>query len=447
MATTAANANTDGCTTVQVELGVPNSSFLPLDQINTTHVSSSIVESVKGISTHQLVLRSPTTDYVDTILRAVQSQGTPMVRYRIGVGVSGQTVFLPWQQQVITDITATIEGMGTTAGHFVRMSLKDILFTISRSTKVAAWRGTVSDIVEQIAVNNDISDTVVEPTVGEGLWIQSYVDDEDFIRKRMLHRAINAKGRGCYSFYVQDNVLHFHSPDYQAQLKQLVYYQANNLLLQQLDESQNMLEFGASGVRVIVYDPYTGMMGESVSDPAKALRLGNVITPLSQVEGADLHYPFHLSTNTVQEAQNIAQTVYENSRLQTLGLRLDIARSIFLRVGDMVQVVITPSGSKNSVWSGTYFVTNASYQVENGSMVSVFVVKRGEYQTDNLTPTTLTVLGENLVVNNQQAPGQPLNLQSTQSSTLTHGSGQSSYTSIYVTTQDPNTAPNPSPNF
>ncbi len=447
MSITAANASLEGRATVQVELKLPNNKFLPFNDISVVHVSSTIVETVKGISSHQLVVRAPTTDYVDSIIRFVQSQGSPRIRYRIGVGLPGQMTFLPWQEYIIENFSAAIEGVGPTAGHFIRFSLKDILFTISRSTKVAARRGAVSSIVQQIATDNSLSDTVIEPTVGDGLWIQSFVDDEDFIRQRMIKRAINSKGRGCYNFYVQDNVLHFHSPDYQAPLKELVYYQANNIGLTQLDETQPMLEFGASNVRLVTFDPYTATLAEISSDPTKALRLGNVITALTNVPGADLNYPFHISTNTAQEAQNIAQSVYENARMQTLGLKLDIARSIFLRVGDLVQVTISPSGSKNSVWSGVYFVTDAVYQIESGAMVSVFVVKRGEFQTSNQSPTSVTLLGENLVINDQQALGQPLNLKLAESSQLTHGAGQSAATAVFVSTQDPDTAPNPNPNF
>ena len=445
MPITAANTNLEGRATVQVELKLPNNKFLPFNDVNIVHVSSTISESVKGVSTHQLVVRAPTTDYVDNIIRFVQSQGSPRVRYRIGVGLPGNMTFLPWQEHIIADFSAAIEGVGPTAGHFIRMALKDILFTMSRSTKVLAHRGPVSGIIERIASDNGITDTVIEPTVGDGLWVQNFADDEDFIRKRMIQRAINSKGRGSYNFYVQDNVLHFHSPDYQAQLKELVYYQTNNIGLTQLDESQHMLEFGASNVRVVTFDPYTATMAEISSDPSKALRLGNIITPLTNVAGADLNFPFHLSTNTVQEAQNIAQTVYENARMQTLGLKLDIARSLFLRVGDLVQVTISPSASKNSVWSGVYFVTDAVYQIESGAMVSVFVVKRGEFQTSNLSPTSITILGENLVISSQQAPGQSLNLKLAESSQLTHGSGKAGSTSIFVDTQNPTMAPNPTP--
>jgi hypothetical protein len=442
----AANANVEGRAVVEVELRLPNNKFVPLSDINVTHVKSVVTESTVDPSAHELIVRAPTTDYLDSVIRYVQSQGTPRVRYRLGVGVPGRMVYLPWQEQIITSISGVLEGLGSTAGHFVRMSLQDILFTMSRTTKVSSHRGTVSSIVQRIAADNGIVNTVVEPTVGEGLWIQSFMDDREFIQDRLLMRAINQKGRGNYSFYVQDNVLHFHSPDYQAQLKELVYYQTNNIGLTQLDETQNLLPYGAAGVRAVVYDPYSATAAEFVSDPERALRLGNVITPLGGMN-LDRNYPFHLSTNTTQEIRNIAQTTYENSRMQLMGLKLDITRSLFLRVGDLVQVIISPSGSKNSPWSGVYYVTNATYNVESGSMVSVFVVRRGEYQTNNLSPTSLTILGDSLVVSPQRAPGQPLNIKLAESSVLAHGSGKSNYTSTFVDTQSPTSAPNPSPKY
>lgn len=445
MALTAANTNLEGRSVVELELRLPNNKIIPFSSVNILHVQSDITESIKSSTVHQAVVRSPTTDYIDQVIRFAQSQGTPRIRYRIGTGKPGQTAYLPWQESLLADFGAAIEGLGKTAGHYIRMDLSDSLFTFSRQTKCAARRGKISDIVQTIAQENGISDVVIEPTVGDGLWIQSFVDDVDFIRKRMVPRAINDKGRGNYNFYVQDNVLHFHSPDYQAALKELVYYQTNNISLTQLDSSQSYLEAGASGVRVIVYDPYTGQAKEVASDPNKALRFGNVMHQLLNVTGAELNYGFTLSTNSPQEADNLAQSIYENARSQILGLKLDIVRSIFLRVGDLIRITISPNSGKNTVWSGVYLVTDANYHIESGTMLSSFVVKRGEFQTNNLAPTTIDVLGDNLVINDQQAPGQPVNLKTAQSSTLTHGAGQAGFTSIFVQTQDPNTQPNPSP--
>jgi hypothetical protein len=283
MPVTAANTNADGTVSVEVEVQLPNSKFIPFSSMNVEHITSHIVESVKGVGTHTLTVRAPTTDYVDNVLRFAQSTGTPSIRYRLGVGLPGQKTFLPWQNYFLTNFGATIEGVGDAAGHFITMTLKDSLFTISRSTKVDSHRGVLSDIIDRIASNNSMTENVIEPTVGDGLWIQNFMDDESFIRTRLIRRAVNAKGRGNYNFYIQDNAIHFHTPDYQAQLKELVYYQTNNVSLTQMDETQNLIAYGASNVRMIVFDPYTASASEIAADPEKALRLGNVITPLENV--------------------------------------------------------------------------------------------------------------------------------------------------------------------
>ncbi|MBO8546959.1 hypothetical protein INP43_13545, partial [Staphylococcus aureus] len=67
---------------------------------------------------------------------------------------------------------------------------------------------------------------VVEPTDGKFLLVQNFSDDSAFIVQRLLHRAINLQGRGGYFCFIQDNVLHFHTLDYQAAVKQLDFYGA-----------------------------------------------------------------------------------------------------------------------------------------------------------------------------------------------------------------------------
>lgn len=432
---------------MELELRLPNSKIIPFSKVNIVHDRTILTETLKAPSTHEVWVQAPTTDYVDNLIRFAQSQGTPKIRYRIGVGLPGQMAYLPWQDAIITDLSAAIDGIGKSTGHFVRLTLSDYLFTMTRRTKVVTRKGKISAIVAQIAKENGITNTVIEETTGEGMWVQSFVDDFDFLLNRMVPRAINSKGRGNYGLYVQDNTLHFHSPDYQANLKELVYYQVNNIGLTQLDESQHMLEYGASGVRVVVYDPYTSQIREVASDATKALKLGNVMHQLVNVKGADLNVPFHLSTNAPQEAENMAQAMYENARSQILGIKVDVARSIFLRVGDIVRIIISPSSDKATVWSGTYLVTNACYTIESGAMMSSFVVKRGEFQTNSTTPQSIAVLGSTVIISDQEAPGQALNLKTTQSSGLTHGAGQSAFTSVFTQTQNANTLPSPLKNY
>lgn len=447
MADTSANINLEGNAVVEVELLMPNNKIIAFNEINTTHVRSKISESIKGINEHELVVRSPTTDFIDSLVRFDQSQGTPLLRFRLGVGTPGKMTYLPWHTHIIVDFNAAIEGVGKTAGHFCRITTRSKLFTMSRQTKVKARSGYISDIVQEIATENGFTDMVIEPTLSQGTWIQNFIDDYDFVRSRMVPRAVNAKGRGSYSFYTQDGVLHFHSPDYQAALKTYDYFSPNDISLCQMDDSQRQIEAGASGVRVVNYNPLTGQTAEIASDVAKALRFGNTVNLLSNLTGTELNISHHQSASSPNDPQNMAQSTYENAHSQALGVRLELNRNILIRVGDILNLTISPSGGKASPWSGTYLVTNSYWGVDSGALVSAFVIKRGEFQTSNLANSTASVFGENVIESEQQAPGQPLNLKSTQSSPLTHGAGQSSDTSVFATTQSPNAAPNPTPNY
>jgi hypothetical protein len=443
----AANSTVEGRAIVEAELRLPNSKIVPFNRANLVHVRSTITESIKKPSEHELVFRAPSTDYVDNIIRHAQSLGTPKLRYRVGIGLPGNMVFLPWQDQIISDFTAILEGVGTTAGHYCRMSLGDHLVTIARKARVTSRRGRISRIVEQLARENGLNSLIIEDTEGEGMWIQSFESDFDFIRHRLLPRAVNGKGRGNYSLYIRDNTLHFHSPDYHAELKELIYYQANTVGLTQMDESQAQLEHGASGAVLVVYDPYTAQSKEVLSDPAKALRLGNTMHKLSNVRGSEFTMPYHLSTNSPMEAEHLAQSIYENARSQALGLKLDISRSLFLRVGDILRIAISPVSGKNTVWSGTYLVTDSCTVIESGAVTASFIVKRGEFQTSSTRHTSIQIYGDNVILNEEDAPGQPLNLKAVQSSRITRGSGQATFTSVFVDSRSPSSAPNPNPKF
>ena len=432
---------------VDAELLLPNTRTMPFAQIGTVHVSSTIAETIARHNTHELIFQTQSTNFVNSLIRYAQSQGTPQLRFRLGLILEGQATYLPWQQHIITDFNAAVTGSGALAAHLCRLGTTDSTFLMERATRVVSRSGLISDIVAEIGRTNGYSNLAIEPTVGQGLWIQSFIDDYDFVRNRLMPRAINAQGEGNYHFYDQDGTLHFHSPSYLATVKPLDYYGVAAESLTQVDTSQQLIEIGASGVRAVIYDPLTGQTAELASDPTKVLRLGNTTTQLTSLSGTELSLPYHLSYNTQQEAQNLAQSGYENAHAQTLELRLNLPRSIYLRAGDMLNINITPSADNTSVWSGTYLVISGTYAVRGGALTSAFTLRRGEYQTSSLQPTSAQLLSDNAVDNSDNAPGQPLNLKSTQSSPLTHGAGQISSTSVFAATQDANTAPNPAPAY
>lgn len=431
------NPSVEGPSHVELELRLPNSKIIPLDKINIVHVTSTIKESLFSSSEHVFTIKSPTMDFVDNLLRYAFAEGTPKLRYRLGIGVPGNTFYLPWQEHIITSYGASLEGIGLSTGHYTQITTNDHLFTMSRVNKVATRRGKISDIVATMAQQQGLTHTVIEPTQGEALYIQSYMDDVDFIRQRLIPRAVNAKGRGNYHLCLQDNVLHFHSPDYQATIKELLYYQGSSMSLTQLDHSEHHLEMGASGASVIGYDPYTGEIKEVPSDPTQALRLGNTTHNLFRLKGTQANILYHLSANPPQEIDFMAQNTYEAAHSMMLGLNLEMTQTLFLRVGDILKILISPSNQKNSIWSGTYLVTSSVHDLDRGALKSSFVVRRGEFQTAHSTPSSFYFDRQNVVRDEITAPGQDLNVKETQSSSLTKGAGKSVGASVFVTAIDP----------
>src|SRR6516162_1377725 len=118
MATKSTNPNQDGRSTIQLELRLPNNKIIPFTAMNLEHISSTMAESLKQHGTHNLVVRAPSTEFVDNIVRFAQSKGTPRIRFRLGLGLPGQAAFLPWQEYLIVDFSASLEGLGKSAGHY-----------------------------------------------------------------------------------------------------------------------------------------------------------------------------------------------------------------------------------------------------------------------------------------------------------------------------------------
>jgi hypothetical protein len=328
-------------------------------------------------------------------------------------------------------------GAGPEAGHEITLVTSDALSIVNRVARVAAHRGTISRIVRAIAERNHISDTVIEDTVGEGVWYQSFQGDEEFVRSRLVARARSKLGRGNYFLYMRDNALHFHTLDYHAQIKAFNYYagpRSANLAL--TDLSQMKMDVGASGVRVATHDPYTGLAKEFKSDPDKALRLGNTIPRLDKVSGGERQMQLHLSSNRAEEFLNIAQNAYEHARGECFQLRLSVKKMTPARAGDILQVTIDPVVGRTSTWSGAYMVVTAIHTITNGDIESVYALQRGEQVAAKGVSNSLAGLGVKTVQDEQNARGFDPNLPETQASSLTRGAGKSGVSSTFLTVQD-----------
>jgi hypothetical protein len=396
-------------------------------------------ETVYGPAVLVITLSTTTIDYVDRVLNLNQASGTPLMRWRLGFGSGSDTQWLPWQLYYVRGFTARQEGIGDASGHYVVLQCEDLLSLADRGNRTVAYRGTISQIVQRIFAG---ADTVVEPTSGDGVWYQSYQSDFNFVRSRLVRMARSAKGRGNYLFFARDNVVHFHSPEYQPNLLDLAYSTSGGMRLEQLDLSQKRVNTGAAGVRLVLHDPYSGVSKEIVSDPSRSLRFANFVHRLDSIAGGDLAIMWHLGANRPEEPENLAQNTYESARQECFEMRLTVDKLYPARAGDILRVTVNPKSSEDSRWSGAYLVTSASHAFIQGTLNSVYELKRGEYSNK---PTVNPDIARttNALSNPQQAQGVPINLRSVQDSALTRSSGKSLTGGVYLTTQDPNKAPIP----
>jgi hypothetical protein len=425
----------EGQAVVSFELNLPQQPTLPLTDGLVTYTGSELVEDVFGKKEYRHRFSTLIPEFVNDILRTAMASGTPTFRFRLGLGNPKQTIWLPWQDHFIVHYGAVAEGISKQSGHSLEITTSDAFFKIARVNKTAAHKGTISSIVQALADENKL-EAVIEPTSGEFLYVQNFVDDVKFIRERLVRRAVNEKGRGNYLFFILDNVLHFHSPDYQTSVKELQYFQQPGSLLVLSDRSQQLWDDGVSGTRLIVYDPLTGETKEHLSDPTKALRYAKGIYQLDSVKGSELNLFYHLGANRPEEAKAIGQNTYEHARLNTFELNVDFDKNISIRTGDIVSLIVTQQSQKTSPWSGLYLVTGTMYTIVQNAVTLKLLLRRGEIQPD--LNNVVTQVANQQLVPQAEAPGQDLNIGDAQSSALTKGAGSQQSDDNFSTVRNPN---------
>lgn len=388
-------------------------------------------ESIYVNGSASVTLTTTSTDYVNSTLRLASVNGTPIVKLRFGVGTPDRIAWIPWQTHLILGFEAVTEGFGTTTGYDINIITGGLFHLIDRATHTASFRGSISSVVQTIANRNNVESAVIEDTSDTGLWIQSFQGDISFVRKRLIARARSTRRRGDYHFYARDGVIHFHSTDYQARIIDLNYDGSAHASLTLADLSQKQVPHGAAGVTMIGYDPYAGKSRTSQSIPDDALRLGNIIPQLSNAAGVTRTMRMHFSENGPNELPIIAQNAYESARSESFKLVLNMDRSGILRAGDILRINLASNTTRTSAWTGTYLVASGSHTITNGAIRSVYALERGEMNQAKNAPAG--------IVDDVTAPGFDLNVQDTQSSLLTRGSGQGTG-GTFLTVEDPGIA-------
>lgn len=432
----------EGSTIVEAHVRVPGSNeLLPFFTPDVAFIGADINEDVDGHLTWEISVQSTSRNFVDNYLKGASAGATPRIRVRLGLGsATGEVMWQPWQELIIRQPLSKIEGIGPSAGYFTKIVATDLLWEIGRVNRVLARKGKISDIVQGIADSYGLP-AVVEPTKYEGAWFQSFISDYEFILWRMKYRALNDKGRGNYKFFMRDNVVHFHTLDYQTEVKDFLYYNSPGTRLIFTDFSQEALEEGAGGYRYVVHDPYSGIMQEFHEDREKVLVLGSESPRIYDLKGVQKNIPFHIGSNRSPEALALTTSRYEDAKSQAFKAELTISKSLFFRAGDIVNLVVSPSVGQTTPTSGYYFVPRVMHHVEKSSLTSSVTFERGEWQGAVKSQTSLAQSGETVLSTKNSIRGQTLNVNAIQSSQLTRGAGNETSRNRFLDARNPNTAP------
>lgn len=426
----------EGYASVQYKLILPHKQTLEFNQQVVTFVSAEIADDVYGGGTGLHTFRTLDPNFLESVKQAMSS-ADPVMEFRLGFGSPNQTYWLPWQQHIIVTYSAMFEGIANTAGHLLVFNTSNVLFRMERANQVRSHKGTISNIVSGLAVANKL-EAVIEPTdAAKYILFQSFQNDAAFIRQRLTCRAIR-RGRAGYYFYIRDNVLHFHTPDYQTSVRQLNYYQifGTELVLSDMSQDPKLWDAGLSGVRVIAHDPYSGQTKEFSSDPNKAMRLADSIYAFSSIVNGERNIPYHASQNPSGEIDAMAQAYYQIARQQTFRTTVSVDKNIVLRHGDLLNLSVTQQNSKATSHSGYYYVTAASHFIKKQSVRSVYRLERGELRGQDQSFTAQNAQEQLIPLSN--APGEFPNIREAQDSQLTKGAGRQSSASTYSVVQNPN---------
>lgn len=426
----------EGNATVDYKLVLPDKRTIAFDPSYVTFIDAEIKNDVYASGKGLHTFRTLDPVFLDTV-KVAMSTANPLLEFRIGFGTPTSKFWLPWQQHIITKYSARFEGIGSAAGHLLIFSTADNLVRLERSNKVLARKGTAAEIVKAIADENNM-DSVVEPTDGKFLLYQSFLDDIRFIRSRLLPRAINQVGHGGYYFFIRDNVLHFHTPDYQSTVREMNYYDGfgGELTVDDTSQEPTLWDSGVAGANVVGYDAYTGQSQEISARPDDALRLSDYIYSFDSVPNGARNLFYHLSTNPPVEMNAMAQYSYQRSRQRIFNTRITLSKTIEIRHGDLLNVGIVQNKGASS-HSGFYLVTAASHIVKKQAVTSLYALSRGEFRG---SAKSLSVQNaQNQLFPETKAPGLFPNILEIQSSESTKGAGKQSSNKTYSFTRNANT--------
>lgn len=426
---------TEGQATLQYQVILSGKRTLVFDEGRVAIEEAELHDSVYGEGRGIHIFSTQDPAFIEA-LREAMSDADPVLEFRLGYGAQAK-YWLPWQQHTIVKYSANFEGIGNSAGHRIVLVTANALTRVARISKVRAHSGLISDIVKAIATENKL-EMVVEPTDGQFLLYQSFCDDVDFVDNRLLPRAINAKGRGGFYFYIRDNILHFHSPDYQTSAKELNYYNTfgTGLNVSDLSQDPSLWDNGIAGIDVTEYNPETGRTRLVKNDPNRSLRLADSLYQFSNIKGGQLNVHRHRSFNPPVESSALAQFKYQRTRQQVFRTSVNTSKLIGIRHGDLLNLIVEQQAAKASSHGGMYYVAATTHMIKKQAVTSAYTLERGEIKGQDQSVSTQNA--QQQLVPLSKAPGDTPNIAEIQGSDITRGAGKQSSARTFTVVADAN---------
>jgi hypothetical protein len=409
----------DGTFQVQISLHIQFDGYETVPDL--VHERSEITMAVNQPARHIHQFSTVNLDVVDVLTKNSVLQSTPNVRIRIGVSQGHGVFWFPWQDHLLfnTDIVPLGKGYSIT---FITA---DFLEASKRQYKTRFHSGTIQSIVQKIATDNDLN-YIIEPTEGSWSYIQSNQTDGDFLAK-LVPRAVNKFGRGGFRYFVQDNVLHFHTLEYMATIRNANVFSLSGTKVVLSSRVQDAVDEGGPGVRVLGIDPYEGQAYAFESNQDKVVNHGNQapdLTPLSR-----LVLGIHPSANRLEELKAVAQSNFDWARSNLMNCTLTIEKGYPVQINDIIRTTLNSAASQQSPWGGLYTVIGISHVITKGTSMSTIKLQRGEFLVSNVSKSTAD---GSLQTSDYAAQGQPIDLNDISTSLSTKGPPDSFTDGRYV---------------
>jgi hypothetical protein len=384
-----------------------------LNESNTVHHLSTIEELVTGwkICSHTFQVKD--RSYLDNVVYPILSNIGGIISFRFGIQAGNQTSpadsWRPWEDHVLLYYNAEIMP-DSTSGMVITIKTADRLWLLCQRRDLRIHRGNISELAGQIWALNQGLASVIEPTANAGTgnnstYYQSNSSDYEFITKVLLPRAVNAQGVAGYRLYTKDNVLHFHTQNYQTQTNPVIAYAQgspgiNHLVIE--DRSIENSPLGSSMVTTLISDPLLGVDQAIKSSADRLLKFGNnrITTKSTDVLIG------HVGPNSLADEVNLNQSTYTYLSSTTLSGHIDIASNVTgLRVGDIITLNVADAGAVK-LDTGNWYVAKAVHTIRSSSLSSTFKFTRGEINS----PTAAAVQDPESNSARQSIPGIVLTL-------------------------------------